>query len=506
MLNFKMLALAGIFFAKTFYFPKKSRNFALKLILILKNQRMKRTFFISLLTACFLLPTAVSAQDKKTPDWAKETKEQKEKRLEWWTNDRFGMFIHWGLYALPARHEWVRHNERTSDADYQKYFEHFNPDLYNPADWAKKAKEAGMKYVVITTKHHEGFCLFDSKYTDYKVTNTPYGKDLIKMLCDAFRAEDIRVGFYYSLIDWHHPDFPIDWMHPACPKLPGRSTFLPKDADTAAMDSINKTRDIKKYQQYMKNQLTELLTNYGQIDELFLDFSYHEKGRNEWDSEGLLKVIRKLQPQIIVDDRLDLNDTEWGWDFKTPEQSMPEEWVTWENPETKEKVRVPWETCQTFSGSWGYYRDETSWKNNRQLLTLLIETVSKGGNLLLNVGPTARGTFDSRANDALAGMGKWMQVNSRSIYGCTEAPAEFERPANTLLTYNPKANTLYVHVFNWPTFKSISLKGFKGKVKYAQLLNDASEIKFRERDDNVTLELPLAQPDTEIPVIEIFLK
>jgi alpha-L-fucosidase len=465
---------------------------------------MKKTFFIGLLTACFFVPGSY-AQTAKTPEWAKETKEHKEKRLEWWTNDRFGMFIHWGLYALPARHEWVRHNERTKDADYQKYFEHFNPDLYNPAEWAKKAREAGMKYVVITTKHHEGFCLFDSKYTDYKATNTPYGKDLIKMLCDAFRAEGIRVGFYYSLIDWHHPDFPLDWMHPECPKLPGRSTFQPRDADIEAMDSINKTRDIKKYQQYMKNQLTELLTNYGQIDELFLDFSYREKGRNEWDSEGLLKLIRKLQPQIIVDDRLDLNDTEWGWDFKTPEQEMPAEWVQWENPETKEKVRVPWETCQTFSGSWGYYRDETSWKNCRQLLTLLIETVSKGGNLLLNVGPTARGTFDSRANDALAGMGKWMQVNSRSIYGCTEAPADFARPANTLLTYNPKSGTLYLHVFNWPTFKSLTLSGYKGKIKYAQLLNDASEVKFRERDGNVILELPLAKPDTEIPVIELFL-
>ncbi|MDR1372083.1 MAG: alpha-L-fucosidase [Dysgonamonadaceae bacterium] len=460
---------------------------------------MKTTIFTSLLMACFLLPNTVSAQEKKTPDWAKETSEQKENRLAWWTNDRLGMFIHWGLYSLPARHEWVQHNERTSADNYRKYFEHFNPDLYDPSEWAKKAKAAGMKYVVITTKHHEGFCLFDSKYTDYKVTNTPCGRDLIKPLCDAFRAEGLRIGFYYSLIDWHHPDFTIDPLHPECPRLKGTlgNRFV---MDTVAASEMNKTRDMKKYQQYMKNQLTELLTNYGQIDELFLDFSYEDKGDKEWDSEGLLKVIRQCQPQIIVDDRLGLGDTDWGWDFKTPEQTMPDKWVEHNG------VRVPWETCQTFSGSWGYYRDETSWKSTNQLLTMLIEVVSKGGNLLLNVGPTARGTFDYRAIDRLESMGKWMDVNSRSIYGCTQAPTEFKAPANTLLTYNPTAKILYVSVFNWPTFRELNLEGYKGKIKYAQILNDGSEVQFREHGENVTLSLPLAKPNTEIPVIEVFLK
>ncbi|MDR1562110.1 MAG: alpha-L-fucosidase [Dysgonamonadaceae bacterium] len=454
--------------------------------------------------ACLLTANTISAQERKTPDWAKESPEEKEKRLEWWTNDRFGMFIHWGLYALPARHEWVQHNERTSSADYRKYFEHFNPDLYNPAEWAKKAKEAGMKYVVITTKHHEGFCLFDSKYTDYKVTNTPYGKDLIKPLADAFRAEGLRVGFYYSLIDWNHPDFTLDNMHPECPKVKNSRSdkFV---MDTIAANELNKKRDIKKYQQYMKNQITELMTNYGQIDELFLDFSYGGKGHKEWDSEGLLKLIRKLQPQIIVDDRLDLNNTKWGYDFVTPEQVMPSKWETRKDPSTGEYVRVPWETCQTFSGSWGYYRDETSWKSIPQLISMLIEVVGKGGNLLLNVGPTARGTFDYRANDRLQGLGRWMEVNSRSIYGCTQAPDELKRPANTLLTYNPKTRILYIHVLNWPTFKALTLEGYKGKIKYAQILNDGSEVLFRERNENVELSLPLAKPDTEIPVIEVFL-
>ena len=444
--------------------------------------------------------SSINAQER--PSWAKESKQEKEKRMEWWTNDRFGLFIHWGLYALPGRHEWVQFNEKISSADYKKYFEHFDPDLYNPKEWAAKAKKAGMKYVVITTKHHEGFCLWDTKFSEYKVTNTPYGKDLIKPLVEAFRAEGLRVGFYYSLIDWNHPHFVYDRSHPPYP------------TKQEERDKENEKRDMKIYQKYMKDQLRELLTGYGQIDELFLDFSYpgnNGKGNQDWDSEGLLKLIRELQPQIIVDDRLDLSHTDWGWDFVTPEQFMPQSWPT-VNGE-----KVAWETCQTFSGSWGYYRDEYSWKSVHQLVVMLVETVSKGGNLLLNVGPTARGTFDYRADERLEGLGEWMKTNSRSIYGCTQAPEEFEVPKNCLLTYNPKTKRLYIHVLEWP-FKSLTLSGFKDKFKYAQLLNDASEIKFRTQtqsgghttetssENDVILTLPVESPNVEVPVIELFLK
>jgi alpha-L-fucosidase len=448
---------------------------------------MKKMFLFLLIVSNF---NSVFSQPAETPAWAKETKEQKEKRLEWWTNDRFGMFIHWGIYALPARHEWVKHNEKISDEKYQKYFDNFNPDMYNPTEWAKKAKAAGMKYAVLTTKHHDGFCLWDSKHTDYKATNTPCGKDLIRLFVDAFRAEGIRIGFYYSLIDWHHPHFPYDDMHPN----------KPKTAEERA--KANEKRDINIYRKYMKDQLTEILSNYGQIDELFLDFSYpgeNGKGHKDWDSEGLIKLIRSLQPQIIIDDRADLKNTEWGWDYVTPEQNMPKEWPT-ENGE-----RVPWETCQTFSGSWGYYRDEHSWKSVHQLVSMLIETVSKGGNLLLNVGPTARGVFDDRANERLEGIAKWMKFHDRSIYSCTQAPEEYKVPDNCFLTHNPKTKRLYVHVLEWP-FLSLYLPGYGGKIKYAQLLNDASEIRFRTKNDDVTLTLPVERPNVEIPVIELILE
>lgn len=451
---------------------------------------MKMKIFQCLTLSFLLLIISQSA----LPQLPRETEAQKMQRLKWWTDSRFGMFIHWGLYALPARHEWVKNYERMTNEQYQKYFDFYNPDLYNPKEWARMAKAAGMKYVVLTAKHHEGFCNWDSKYTDYKSTNTPFGRDVLKEYVEAFRAEGLKVGFYYSLIDWHHPDFTIDRVHPQ------------RQDDEANYEKLNKGKDMSKYREYMKNQVTELLSNYGEISIIWFDFSYpgkNGKGHDDWDSENLLKLARKLQPGIIVDDRLDLKDVEGGWDFTTPEQVKVEKW-----PEVNGN-KVPWETCQTFSGSWGYYRDETSWKSPAQLLELLIESVSKGGNLLLNVGPTARGTFDLRAQDRLKSMGEWMDLNSRSIYGCTEAPAGFEAPANSLLTYNPVTNRLYIHLLAYP-LGTVTLKNSADKIKYAQFLHDASEIRFRtgrdEKKNDVTFTLPVLKPATEIVVLEIYLK
>jgi len=438
--------------------------------------------------------SAQSSQSSSESILPRETDAEKTGRLKWWTDARFGLFIHFGLYALPARHEWVKNHERLTNEQYQKYFDHFNPDLFNPREWARMAKAAGMKYAVITSKHHEGFCLWDSKYTDYKVTNTPFGRDLLKEFVEAFRAEGLKVGFYYSLLDWHHPDYTIDVMHPLRP------------ANEADYDRLNAGKDMNRYRQYMKDQVRELLTNYGEISIMWFDFSFpgkHGKGRDDWDSVGLLKLARSLQPNIIVDDRLDLQDVEGGWDFTTPEQVVVTKW-----PEYKGK-KIPWETCQTFSGSWGYYRDEYTWKSPSQLIQLLINSVSKGGNLLLNVGPTGRGTFDQRAQERLEAMGDWMAVNSRSIYGCTEAPPEFVAPPNTLLTWNPETRRLYVHLLSYP-LNGIWLKGLAGKVEYVQFLHDASEILFEpgkgEEASDLWLSLPVQKPPVEIPVLELFIK
>ena len=421
--------------------------------------------------------------------------------IGWFVHDRFGMFIHWGTYALAARHEWVKNRERIPDEEYRKYFELFNPDMYDPRQWARVAREAGMKYFVITTKHHEGFCLWDTKYTDYKAPNTPCGKDLLREAVDAFRAEGLKVGFYYSLIDWHHPHFTIDPIHPMC--------------DHPDAQKMNEKRDMSKYREYLHNQVRELLTGFGKVDVMFFDFSYPQreeknglkgKGRDDWDSENLIKMVRELQPHILVNNRLDLplEDS----DFQTPEQIQPRQWVSVDGKP------VYWETCQTFSGSWGYYRDEYTWKSPQQLIRMLVSTVSAGGNLLMNVGPTARGTLDERAMNALKTYADWMGLHSRSIYGCTQS--EFEPPQDCRFTQNGKR--LYLHVYAWP-FRHLHLDGLAGKVQYAQLLNDASEIRFRETAGDVpstvsapqpsgtlTLDLPVRKPDVVVPVIELFLK
>jgi alpha-L-fucosidase len=329
------------------------------------------------------------------------------------------------LYALAARHEWVKSRELIDDESYQKYFDHFSPDLYDPRAWAAAARDAGMKYVVITSKHHEGFCLWDTQQTDYKATNTPHGKDLLRPFVEAFREAGLRVGFYYSLIDWHHPDFPIDVFHPF------------RDREDVA--ELNRGRDMRSYAAYMREQVRELLTNYGQIDIIWFDFSYPGrsygglpgKGRSDWESEQLLALTRELQPKIIVDNRLDLPAEQA--DIHTPEQVQPTEWVKVDGKP------VVWETCQTFSGSWGYHRDEATWKSAEQLIHMLINTVSCGGNLLMNVGPTARGTFDQRALRALETYADWMRLHRRTIYGCTQS--ELTAPSGCRFTQNETGST-----------------------------------------------------------------
>lgn len=455
-----------------------------------------------LMIGIFSIPHIFSqeTEGKKMKVW-EETEAEKADRLQWWVEDRFGMFIHWGLYSQLARHEWIKKHESISNEKYQEYFQLFDPDLFDPSEWAAKAKAAGMKYAVITSKHHEGFCLFDSKHTDYNATNTPYGKDIIKEWVDACRAEGLKIGFYYSLIDWNHPHYTIDRVHPQSGKT--KEEF----------DKLNEGRDMNIYRQFLKDQVREILTNYGKVDILWLDYSFpgeFGKGRDDWGSVELLKMVRELQPGIIVNDRADLKEYWGGWDFTKPEQFKVQSW-----PEIDGK-KIPWETCQTFSGSWGYYRDEQTWKDNRQLLGLLIESVSKGGNLLLNVGPTARGTFDPRADEALAGMGEWMKYHDRSIYGCTQAPEEFEAPEHSILTYNPTTKRLYIHLFDYP-ITNFRLPGYKGKVKYAQFLHDASEIRITDpfghhmqgsiaTEEDLNLRLPVRKPNVEIPVIELFLE
>ncbi len=417
----------------------------------------------------------------------------------WFTHDRFGLFIHWGIYSMAARHEWVKSRELISDEAYQPYFDYFDPDLYNPSTWAQAAKAAGMKYFVVTTKHHDGFCLWDSALTDYKATNTPAKRDLLKPMVNAFRNEGFKVGFYHSVIDWHHPEFPVDGLHPMREDLEYRTA--------------SQQRDITKYADYLHGQTRELLTLFGKLDLMWFDFSYSQrdwgwskgKGAAEWRSHELMAMVRELQPDALVNDRLEI-----GGDFKTPEQYQPA------GKMMVDGKPVTWEACQTLNGSWGYDRDNLDWKPVDMLLRMLIDAVSKDGNMLLNVGPTARGEFDARALDRLQGIGRWMHHHSRAIYGC--GASDFTPPPDCRYTQN--GNRLYLHLFAWP-FRHVHLPGLANRVAYAQFLHDASEIKRHVLEpgqvaqnttmgglpsDTLTLELPVQKPDVTIPVIELFLK
>ena len=417
----------------------------------------------------------------------------------WFLQDRFGLFIHWGIYSLPARHEWVKSRELISDEAYQKYFDHFDPDLYDPSAWAQAAKEAGMKYMVVTSKHHDGFCLWDSALTDYKATKTPARRDLLKPMVEAFRDEGFKVGFYHSVIDWHHPEFSVDGLHPMREDL--------------AFRAANQGRDIAKYREYLHGQTRELLTQFGKLDLMWFDFSYSQrdwgwsqgKGKADWDSDRLMAMVRELQPGVLVNDRLEV-----GGDFTTPEQYQPAGCMTVNGQP------VTWEACQTLNGSWGYDRDNLDWKPVIMLLRMLVDAVSKDGNMLLNVGPTARGEFDPRALDRLRGIGEWMRLHSRAIYGC--GASEFTPPPDCRFTQ--RGDRLYLHLFAYP-FRHVHLAGMANRIEYAQFLHDASEVKMRVVDphqaaqnttmgglsaDTLTLELPVQRPDVALPVVELFLK
>ncbi len=379
--------------------------------------------------------------------------------MKWWQEARFGMFIHWGLYAIPARGEWVRSTEEIPIEDYQQYFDEFNPINYNPGEWARAAKKAGMKYVVMTAKHHDGFCLFDSKLTDYKATNTPAGRDLIQEYVEAFRKEGLKVGFYYSLLDWHHPDYPAygDNIHPM--------------RDNEAYKEEENDKDFSNYVEYLHGQVRELLTNYGKIDVIWFDFSYDDMIGEKWQATKLVKMVRELQPEIIIDNRLggDIKAEEpevFAGDFASPEQIIPPEGVINQKGEP-----VPWEACITLNNNWGYSAADKDYKSPKQVIRALVECVSKGGNLLLNVGPDAKGEIPEKSLEIMDEVGSWIYKNGESIYGCGKA--DLANPEWGRFTQ--KGNKLYAHVLD-RGIGPVNIPGMRGKLHKARLLADNSEV------------------------------
>lgn len=389
--------------------------------------------------------------------------EEREERTKWFMHDRFGMFIHWGLYAIAGRGEWVHSDEKIPQEKYQKYFDEWNPTQYHPKEWAKAAKGAGMKYAVLTTKHHEGFCLFDSQYTDYKSTNTLCKRDLVREFVDAFRAEGLKVGFYYSLLDWHHPDYKGygDMYHP----------------ERENLQCSEKKHDFNSYLTYMHNQVRELLTNYGTIDLLWFDFSYEGHCGEDWKGTELVNMVRELQPNIIMNGRLEANGENYGsvmtdepnifsGDFACPEMIIPPAGL--KTPRGRE---IPWEACFTLNNNWGYTPNDKHYKKASQIIKKLVECTSKNGNMIINISPTAKGEIPKWQQQILAEVGNWMHDNSESIYGCRMS--DYEKPEWGRYTQN--GNKLYAHITE-ESIGAIALPGVKGKVKKARRLSDGYEM------------------------------
>lgn len=389
-------------------------------------------------------------------------------RVRWWQGARFGMFIHWGLYSIPASGEWVMSEKEMTVEEYHKYFELFNPVDYDPKKWVRTAKGAGMKYIVLTAKHHDGFCLFDTAYTEYKSTNTKIGRDLVKEFVEACREEDIRVGIYFSLIDWSHPDFPKygDRQHPM------RNNTAYKN------EKIN----FDNYLTFMHNQVREIVTNYGKLDLLWFDFSYDELCGEKWKATDLINMVRKYQPDVIIDNRLEGSGEDHGslvtgkptvysGDFVSPEQIIPTKGVTDINGNL-----LPWELCATMNNHWGYCNYDFEFKPAEMIIRKLVECVSKGGNFILNVGPDARGNIPNESLDILGEIGEWMDKNSESIYGCGQCAL----PKPEWGRYTSNGDTIYAHVFEAP-LGALPLTGVNPKELVGiYYLSNGSEMKRGE--------------------------
>jgi alpha-L-fucosidase len=385
------------------------------------------------------------------------------KRTEWWRDARFGMFIHFGAYAVPARGEWVKSNERLTTEFYQKYVDEFNPVDFDAKAWAKTAKAAGMKYAVLTAKHHDGYCLFDSKLTDYKLSPRFGGRDLVREFLDAFRAEGLKVGLYYSIIDWHHADYPNVGNHPQ------------RDDQEYGKKKFN----WDNYLKYMHGQVEELTRNYGKLDIMWFDYSFDDYSGEKWKASELVKMVRANQPGIIIDNRLETHafvsskgrEISMLGDFETPEQGIPDVPIMdkYGNP-------IPWETCLTLNGVWGYSEFDRNWKSPELIVHCLVNTVSKNGNLLLNVGPDARGRFPDDCIQILTEVGQWMAKNGESIYGCgasSLAKPDWGR-------YTRKNNTVYAH-WLYPNLGQINAKGIDGdRVKNVFMLKTGAELPFQK--------------------------
>ena len=401
-----------------------------------------------------LAQQAGAAQPASTPADAMQ-EQTRAQRMQWWHAARFGMFVHFGVYATIGRHEWVMEDEAIPIGEYTHHAANFHPAPNCPRAWAKLAKAAGMKYMVMTTKHHEGFCNFDTKLTDYCAPKQGPGRDVVREYVEAARAEGLRVGFYYSLMDWHHPD-----------------------GARCATDEAARRRFVD----YTHGLIRDIMTNYGKVDVLWYDVAW-PLDANGWESERMNAMVFQLQPEIIVNNRNKLQG-----DFSTPEQKIV--------AETNGRA---WESCMTLNDSWGYQRADDNWKSSRTVIRNLIECVRDGGNYLLNIGPKPDGSIPEESTRILTEVGEWLNTNGQTIF---ESELCQVRRSN-YASFTRTGNTLYMHVHFWPG-EYVALSGLRTRVKSAHLVKTGTEVKFTQDDFQTKLiGLPEKAPDWPITTIAI---
>ncbi len=432
---------------------------------------------------------AQPSSDKKLSD---------DERMEWWRDSKFGMFIHWGAYSIVGGErgtkiagggaEWAMDKLDYTVEEYEKFPKMFNPVMFDADAWVTMAKNAGMKYIVITSKHHEGFGLWDSKVSDYDVMDTsPFKRDIIKELSEACKKQGIKFCFYYSIVDWHHPQ--------AQGNLYPNYNIAQNDDPTVTNPDFP-----KYYKNYMKPQVEELLTNYGDVGVVWFDGDWIPDYTTKMGKD-LYKFIRKIQPNTIVNNRVDKgrtgmdgmnnNEGEFAGDFGTPEQEIPDTGID-----------SDWEACMTMNGSWGYKPSDNKWKSNEDLIQKLVDIVSKGGNFLLNIGPDGFGRFPSESIRRLNAMGEWTKKNGEAIYGASASP--YEKPKWG--RYTKKDNVIYAHVFDWPTDGLLKLnKDIKAK-KVTLLANPNIDLNSIATSREVLVDVPMLAPDSTVSVVKIELQ
>ena len=325
-------------------------------------------------------------------------------RAAWFVHDRFGMFIHWGVYSVPGLGEWAFRNNWIPYDTYRGYAAGFNPTGFDANQWAQLARDAGMRYFIFTTKHHDGFCMFDNPHTDWKITNTPFGRDVTRELAEAYRSAGLKVGFYHSLIDWMHPQYEICDTHPLW-------------HDSAAKAQ---RRDHGQYVEYLHKSVEHILTRYGQVDLLWVDYTPHMKTSEHWRADELMRLVRRCQPNVLIDDRLDSHErgnpqSRFPGDYYSPEQVVPA------SPPTLGGHRRVWESLVTMNDYWGYHAGNQNFKPTRALVHILVRCVANDGNLLLNVGPDATGRIPEPCVTRLREMGAWLSRYGQTIYGAGAA-------------------------------------------------------------------------------------